>query len=69
MSAKGPVIDEAHTRLRNISTKLVSKIYPSGIQFRNRNSVSKVTLMRLCFWAFCKISSQSWKMLENSPHI
>jgi hypothetical protein len=47
----------------------VSKIYPSGIQFRNRSRVSNVALIKLGLFAFSRTSLQSVKMSENSLHI
>ena len=47
----------------------VSKMYPRGIQFKNRNNVSSVALIRLGLLALSKISLQSLKISENSLHI
>lgn len=47
----------------------VSKIYPSGIQFKNRSNVSRVARIRLGCSAIWRTSEQSWKIDENSAHI
>jgi hypothetical protein len=47
----------------------VSKMYPNGIQFKNRNSVSKVALIKLGWFAVLSTSEQSWKIDENSDVI
>lgn len=44
----------------------VSKIYPRGIQFKNRRSVSNVALTRLGWFAVLRTSEHSWKIDENS---
>lgn len=44
----------------------VSNIYPRGIQFRNRRSVSSVALTRLGWFAVPRTSEHNWKMDENS---
>lgn len=56
-------------RVRSVSMIGVSKIYPRGIQLKNRSKVSKVDLIRLAWVALFKTSLQSWKMEENSAHI
>jgi len=48
---------------------VVSKMYPSGIQFKNRRRVSKVALINDDFCASSRTSEQSLKISENSPHI
>ena len=48
---------------------VVSKMYPRGIQLRNRRSVSNVALMSEVLWASSKISEHNLKISENSPHI
>lgn len=48
---------------------VVSKMYPSGIQFKNRRRVSRVALISDDFLASSRTSEQSLKISENSPHI
>jgi hypothetical protein len=48
---------------------LVSKMYPNGIQFKNRSSVCSVALIRLGFCAFSSTSVQSVKISWNSEHM
>ncbi len=45
--------------LLNVSIMGVSKMNPSGIQFRKRSSVSRVALIRLVWFAVFKTSEHS----------
>lgn len=65
----GQKVAGAHTRCNRRSIIVVSKMYPSGIQFKNLRRVSKVAFINDDFWASSKTSEQSLKISENSPHI
>jgi len=58
--------DGKRTRVIRRSMILVSKIYPRGIQFKNRSSVSRVALISEVFWASSRTSQHSLKISLNS---
>lgn len=49
--------------------RLVSKMYPNGIQCMNLRSVSSVDTTSMAFCEWNRTYWQSWKMCENSLHI
>ena len=53
----------------NVWISVVSKIYPSGIQLRNLNKVSKVAPTKGGFCEFSKTYWQSVKTSENWEHM
>ena len=57
------------TLVINKSIMVVSKMYPSGIQFKNRSKVSRVAFINEVFCASSRISEHNLKISENSPHI
>ena len=54
-------------RAMRLSTTFVSKIKPSGIQFKNRSIVSSVALISEGFVAFSSTSVHNWNTSPNSP--
>ena len=60
---------DLHTLETKKSMICVSKIYPSGIQFKKRKSVSNVALIKLGLFAFSSTSLHRLNISENSLHI